>query len=400
MFEHGVPPVTYVHPWTQPFEDRFAALRRAGTRVAYYYHEPDSSTFRYRCYNMAQAVNALLPGVSAAHFVQEDGSALDRVVDAADILVVCRARYTDRLNRLITRARGLGRRVIYDIDDLVFDTRFAHQVLTTLDQEPSDAAMDHWFAYFGRLGATMRLCDQVTVTNQQLAARVEEFAACPTRVIPNFMNREQLEVSERVLNAKRASGFRSSGPVLLGYFSGTPTHNRDFGLIAPTLARLLDSDERLGIRLVGFLDDLGPLARHRARISHAPLQDFVNLQRLIGEVELNLVPLQDNAFTNCKSNLKYFEAGVTGTVTVASTTIPYCGAIEDGRNAFLARTQAWEETLTRALAALDEYACIAERACEHSLAHYGWQVQANALEAALLAPCPPPTSRKDAHGPH
>jgi glycosyltransferase involved in cell wall biosynthesis len=117
-------------------------------------------------------------------------------------------------------------------------------------------------------------------------------------------------------------------------------------------------------------------------------------------VELNLVPLQDNAFTNCKSNLKYFEAGVTGTVTVASTTIPYCDAIEDGSNAFLARTQAWEETLARALAALDEYACIAERACEHSLAHYGWQAQADALEAALLAPCPPPTSRKDAHGPH
>ena len=64
-------------------------------------------------------------------------------------------------------------------------------------------------------------------------------------------------------------------------------------------------------------------ARVPERIEVCPLQDFVNLQRLIGEVEINIVPLQDNAFTNCKSELKYFEAAIVETVTVATPTYTF-----------------------------------------------------------------------------
>ena len=385
MFRHQVAEARYRDPWDVPFEDRFATLRKAEIRVAYYYHQPDNSTFRYRCYNMAQAVNALLPGVSASHFSLDDGSRLDRVVEAADILVVCRARYTDGLNRMITRAKGLGRRVLYDIDDLVFDPRYVHLVINTLDQEITEEAWDHWFAYIGRLGATLRLCDRVIVTNETLAAGVLAFDGRPARIVPNFMNREQLDISRRIFDAKRAANFASTGPIELGYFSGTPTHNRDFQMIAPALAQLLDRDKRLCLRLVGFLDLGDSLRRHDKRIMRAPLQDFVNLQRLIGGTEINLVPLQDNAFTNCKSTLKYFEAGATGSVSVASPTAPYQNAIKDGCNAYLAQAHQWESKLTAVLADLESYASVAERAHEDSVARYGWPAQAAALEAALLA---------------
>ncbi len=385
MFPHEVAEARYRDPWDIPFEDRFAALRKSKTRIAYYYHQPDNSTFRYRCYNMAQAINALLPGVSASHFSLDDGPGLDRVIEAADILVVCRARYTDALNRMITRAKGLGRQVFYDIDDLVFDPRYVHLVINTLDQEITEEAWDHWFAYIGRLGATMRLCDRVIVTNETLAAGVLSFDGRPARVIPNFMNREQLDISRRIFDAKRGASFASAGPIELGYFSGTPTHNRDFQMIAPALAQLLDRDERLCLRLVGFLDLGDALRRHDKRITRYPLQDFVNLQRLIGETEINLVPLQDNAFTNCKSTLKYFEAGATGSVSVASPTVPYQNDIKDGCNAYLAQAHQWEGKLTAVLADLGAYASVAGRAYEDSITRYGWQAQAAALEAALLA---------------
>jgi len=385
VFLHDVPAAEYSDPWALPFTDRFARLRQGSTRVAYYYHHLDNSTFRYRCYNMAQVLGALVPGVSAAWFSAADADGLDRVVDAADILVICRARYTDRLNRMVHRARGLGRRVVYDIDDLVFDTDYAHLVMNTLAQEPTEEAWEHWFAYFARLGATLKLCDRVIVTNDYLADRVRAFAAKDTRIVPNFLNREQLDLSRRIHDAKAASGYARDGHLHVGYFSGTPTHARDFEIIAPALARLLDAIPEMVLRLVGFLDPPPILDRHAARIERLPLLDFVNLQRAIGSTELNLVPLQDNAFTNCKSELKYFEAGIVGTVTIASPTFTYRAAIHDGQNGYLARAHEWEYKLACLTDRFGAYAGVAEQAFEDSVARYAWTAQPPAIAAALLA---------------
>ena len=114
------------------------------------------------------------------------------------------------------------------------------------------------------------------------------------------------------------------------------------------------------------------------------LQDFVNLQQLIGSVEVNLVPLQDNIFTNCKSELKYFEAGVTGTVTIASPSFTLARAIEDGENGYIARSFEWHEKLEYVLDNMDSYAVMAEKAFLHSEENYCWENQVDRIEATLF----------------
>ena len=64
----------------------------------------------------------------------------------------------------------------------------------------------------------------------------------------------QQAVSAELYEAKRNSGFRSDGTITIGYFSGSPTHNRDFAVAAPALARLMDEDPRIRLRVVGFLE--------------------------------------------------------------------------------------------------------------------------------------------------
>ena len=384
MFVAEVPHAPYRDPWLEEFEDRFARLRRGDVRVAYYYHHPDNSTFRYRCYNMAQVIEGGMTGVSAAHFCAADAEGLERVIDAADVLVICRARYTDKLNRMAYRARGLGRRVVYDIDDLVFDPDYAHLVMNTLAQEPTEEGWEHWFAYFARLGATMKLCDRVVVTNDYLAERARAYAGQDVRVVPNFINREQLDLSHRLFEAKRASGWARDHRIHVGYFSGTPTHAKDFEIVAGAMAHLMDRRPEVMLRRVGFLDPPECLSRHAVRIDRVPLLDFVNLQRAMGAVEINIVPLQDNAFTNCKSELKYFEAGAVGTVTVASPTFTYRSSIQDSQNGYLARTHEWEATLDRLLDGFDGYGKTAEQAFEDSVGRYAWTRQGPAIAAALL----------------
>jgi len=87
-----------------------------------------------------------------------------------------------------------------------------------------------------------------------------------------------------------------------------------------------------------FNDDLRD---YRSRVEFVPFQDFINLQAVIGATEVNIVPLQDNPFTNCKSELKYFEAAVVGTVTIASPIYSFASAIDDGANGYLANSYEW-----------------------------------------------------------
>src|SRR5262249_61039712 len=123
----------------------------------------------------------------------------------------------------------------------------------------------------------------------------------------------------RAPRAHAAAGFHGRGGLPFGFFSGPPSHNRDFEIISGVLRRLLADDPRLHVRVVGYLDLKGELRHYQDRIERHPLCDFLNLQRLIGSTEVNLVPLQDNTFTQCKSELKYFEAGLVGTVTSSSS---------------------------------------------------------------------------------
>jgi hypothetical protein len=149
---------------------------------------------------------------------------------------------------------------------------------------------------------------------------------------------------------------------------------------------LLAENDRLHVRVVGFLDLKGRI-EEQDRIERHPLCDFLNLQRLIGSTEINPVPLQDNIFTQCKSELKYFEAGIVGTVASPSYTLR--SAIQDGVNGHLANE--WESKLRLALEHLEgsgaRYAEMAERVAAHSLECYRWE-QLPVIHAALLNPPP------------
>ena len=386
-----IAPIAYQHPWTATLTDRLITLGSKDRRIAYFYEQPDTTIFRYRVLNMLQAVNAASDlGISASWFSRQDLSHADRFIDRADALVICRARYDASVGRMIARARARGLPVFFDVDDLIFDSEYINLVLDTSDEQyESEIVWDHWFAHVGRLGATLRACDAVIVTNQFLADRVKAFAPhLPTSIVPNFLNQAQQEVSRELYAAKKNSGWARDGKVLVGYFSGTPTHNRDFKIVANALTSLLDDNPDVSVRVVGFLEPTGPLLRHRDRIEFHPQQDFLNLQRLVSEVEVNIAPLQDNPFSNCKSELKYFEAAAVGTLTVASPTFAFRNAIRDGENGFLANAQEWDSRLRLALHAVrdsQEYARLVAAACRDAEENYSWSVHAGTIAETIFS---------------
>jgi glycosyltransferase involved in cell wall biosynthesis len=382
-------PSAYEHAWNLSLKERLSMLAQGRYRVAYYYPQGDTGTFRYRAYNMVQVLNEQPQEVSSAYFFHADLTRIDDIAASANMLVVCRARYEYQVARLIEHFKKQGKKVLFDIDDLAFNTDYAHLLMQSLDVNFDDPAVwDNWFAYISRLGQTMRMCHGAIATGSLLAQRITEFVDFDVRIIPNFLNREQTTISKAVLKAKQA--LASQCPVAqrdalyLGYFSGTASHNRDFALIGHALKELLATHRQWRLALVGHIDPPSQLLDFSDRIDRYPFQDYVNLQRLIGAVDINLMPLQCNAFTECKSELKYFEAAAVGTLGVASPVGSFATAIHHGRTGWLAQLHQWTHLLEQAMSeVLQPRLQITQQALQDAHFRYGWQAQRSSILSAL-----------------
>jgi glycosyltransferase involved in cell wall biosynthesis len=390
VFVSVAPALDYVDPWLSSLDDRLRQLAAQPRRIAYFYEYPDASTFRYRVFNpcLTLAANRAC-GVSGAWFAHRDLHADDSFIDVADALVICRARYNSGIARMVARARARGIPVLFDCDDLVFDIGRVHLLLDSLNLEQSrESVWDGWFASTARIGATMSLCDAVIATNRYLAERVSEYEPRQrTAIVPNYLNPDQQELSQGYHRAKQDSNWARDARIHIGYFSGSPTHARDFAIVAPAIYRLLARDSRIVLRVVGFFNPGQEFRRYRDRIEFYPLQDFLNLQRLIAEVEINIAPLQDNTFTNCKSELKFFEAAICGTLTLATPTFSFRNSIAHGKTGFLVPSHAWDLALAEAVAIVEDksrYEAIATAASEHVKGAYGWDCHAHTITRAVF----------------
>lgn len=385
MHRIATPQAPYTDPWLQPLAQRLRQLHQGTKRVAYYYESANNSTFRYRAYNMCQVLNdAPEAGVSASYFFRDDLHAIDQLADSADRLVICRSGFDQDVARLLACFRARGKPVHFDCDDFVFNTDYTQLLVQSLDLDASDPRVwDDWFGMMGRMGQTLRQCDAGITTNPTLAQQMAHYSGKPVAVAPNFMNREQLDMSTAVFEEKQRACFQGDGTLCLGYFSGSPSHKNDFAIAEPALATLLAELPQLRLMMVGYIEPGPALAAFADRIIRQPFHDYVNLQRLISSVDFNLMPLQSNAFTDCKSELKYFEAAAVGTLSIASPAPNHRACITHGSNGYLSRAHQWTRTIREAIDRMADYPVMAVAAREHALQHYSWTQQREAILRAL-----------------
>lgn len=359
-----------IEPWTLGVEERrriFEEAKKSGKKIALYYDkELDVSTFRYRVFNVFQATQRSKKW-QAVFFVRNEMEVIEELLPESDILVLGRqARWDGAMKKLIGLARRKKKPVLLDLDDLVFDKKYLHVVMNTIGNLCN---LDYWIPYFNDINETGKHCDGFIVTNDYLGERISGTFSKPYKVIRNSLNDEQVAASEAYLGMKdelMEPGFT------IGYFGGTPTHVNDLDVALPELLAFLEDFPDARLEIVGYMDfddRVGSFLRD-GRIRFKPFVDFRKLQRLMAAVQANIAPLVVNEFTNCKSELKFFEAGAVETTTIASPTYTFKKAISDGGNGFLAQPGEWYEKLRYVYENPEKNREIAKKAREYALKHY------------------------------
>ena len=337
-------------PWNIPLEQRIKTVLSAvnkGRNVALMvYERADTSTFRYRCYNVYQ-ITSCGPWQSVFFFMHEL-DAVEKLLGKCRLLILTRVKWSYPLNNLVGTAKRAGIPVLFDVDDLVCNTQYLPLLTNTLNVHfGAEVDYDFWFAYVARNEAAAILADGFITTNPFLGGKLSERFGKPYQVIINSLNEEQLRISEQC--RKKKSQQNNNGPFTIGYFSGTPSHINDFRMVYRELLQLLEDFPEMVLQVVGFMEfpqEMQPMIQKK-RITFTPLVDFMELQRLVAQVDVNIVPLVHNTFTNCKSELKFFEAAVVDTVTVATPTYTYEHSVRQGETGFLCSQGQWYDTIAR-----------------------------------------------------
>lgn len=336
-------------PWSIPLETRIQTVLSAasqGRKIALLvYREADTSTFRYRCYNVYQITK--IGKWQSVYFFLNELNYIEKMLDMCDLIILSRVQWNYPLDSLIKSARKKEKPVLFDVDDLVCHISYLPLLTNTLNVHfGSEVDYDFWFAYVSRHQAVASQVDGFITTNPFLGQMLTKMFNKPYRVIINSLNNEQLMVSEQCREKKKNTAYRL--PFTIGYFSGTPSHINDFRVIYQELIQLLEDFPDIILQVVGFMEfpkEMHELIKKK-RVQFTPLVDFMELQRLVAQVDVNIVPLVRNTFTNCKSELKFFEAAAVDTVTVATPTYTYEHSIQHGETGFLCNQGQWYDTIT------------------------------------------------------
>lgn len=306
---------------------------------------------RAHIYRVKNPVDALSRSGQHAHWLTLEAAVSSRnaVADAAAI-VVHRCQWSPALEGLYRQARNAGVRVIYDIDDRVFEPELIDQGQVDFIRRMDLPQQREWRQRFQRYREALMAADAALVPTPALADAVTAVGvACAIK--PNGMSPETLSLAAHWRAHSLATGGTGQARTpRLGYASGTATHEADFATVVEPLIAFLDANPDWCLTLIGSLD-CAELARHIApeRIERRPLVEHINLGFELARLTANLAPLEpDNAFCAGKSPLKWFEAAACGVPTLASGSGAFAQWIEHGTDGLLARnTGEWQTNLGR-----------------------------------------------------
>lgn len=244
---------------------------------------------------------------------------------AADVLVLQRGMCARSL-ALMQHMRASGGRVVYEIDDLLFDAAAHLRDHRQLVERSALVLKALWQA------------DAVTTTTERLAAMLRPLAR-RVALAPNFAPPQPPQAGARRPHAPLTLLLAASDHV-------------EAAFLAPAVARVQDA--RPGALRVVCIGPVAEVFRGSGALVQAlpllPRGDFLDF--IASQLNpLLAIPLDGSNFSACKSAVKFFDAAAVGVPVMCSRRPPYADVVVDGVTGMLVddTVGAWERALLQAL---------------------------------------------------
>jgi len=313
------------------------ALRKGKTAV-FLYNPVNASANRFRIFTLLPELRKL----GWTCFALDYRHASLAIVGRADILSICRLEQSSLMLDIVEGAKACGAKVIYDIGDLIFDSRYFSE-FALMRTDPQRANFVHKQSH--NIQLLMKMVDGFTLSTASLDASVAAFGK-PTEVVANSLSTEIL-ARFAVQPSRRVDGLLN-----IVYSSETDTDSPDFGECFAALATVLPEFPQTVLHIAGpmTLPDTASAALLAQTRQHGSMS-YLAMNNFLHAMDINLAPLSPSPFNDAKSELKIVEAALHLVPTIASPSATYGAAITPWKTGVLAANQAdWTDALRKMVA--------------------------------------------------
>ena len=241
--------------------------------------------------------------------------------------------WTAKVNEAITLAKKLNKKVIFDVDNLLIDTKYTNMIpfiksLSIKEKKLFDENIV-------RIGKTLKLCDFAVTTTKVLAKELKHYIS-NVFINPDVVNEEMWKISYDIL--KKENDKKMKDHLIIGYWNENILLNSNFDMIKPVLLKILKEFKNVEILFFGELNysvNYKNYKEFQLQINYKEVTNLKKLLQIISNVDIILAPLENNIFNAAQNEIKWVEAALVKVPTVASNFGVFKQVIKDKETGIL-----------------------------------------------------------------
>jgi len=334
----------------------------------------ENGSYRYRVLNLKEQLD--YAGIKSK-IVTNLNSVTKMANGVKKLLILHRVAWDSEISSVVKFAKKNSIPLVYDIDDYVFDPKINKLVRGV--EVLSDEQKKEYSLSVERYRRALLSCD-FAMTSTAFLKEVIEKEGIPSFVHRNALSNEQTEISEKIKDKSN-----KSNEIIIGYFSGTHTHNYDFLECSEAIMEILEEFKNVKLLIVGPLDLPDNFRKFSNQIIRKELVPWRKLPNLLAGIDINLAPLEmNNPFCEAKSELKFFEAGIVKVPTIASPNESFRNLIRNYENGFLASNKSeWLRFLKEIIENGELRKKIADKSLKETYEKYTLKSRKNEIKSLL-----------------
>lgn len=250
-------------------------------------------------------------------------------------VVVYRISDYEKMKKLKNKIQKCQTSLYYDIDDYIFNYQAIKDIGFLKGKE-----YRNYENYTNQIRKCMEISDGYIVSTESLKRVIEN--QFPNKEVIVNRNVASMEMTISSLTLEKVQ----KDYITIGYFSGTKTHNDDFESIKEELISIMRQNKKVHLLIGGQIELPADFNEVKDQVETFKFVSWQELPHLISKADINLMPLENTIFHECKSENKWMEAALVNVPTTASWNRELALVIHDGEDGFLCKnSEEWTEKL-------------------------------------------------------
>ena len=288
---------------------------------------------KYRILQKVEYLNSIGINCTFSHWLDVPRSL--NVLQFASLVIFYRIPHTKLTSSYIDECTRLGVKFGYDIDDPVFDLGIysSNINLNFISHKEKQSILSGVASY----ASIIRQMDFVITSTPAMRTHLRELTSKDIFLWRNLLDSETLNAAyiyNKISGDKKKQD--PSKKFIINYASGSRAHEADFATAIQSLHKILDEFPHVHLNVMGFCAMSSKLSSHFPnQVSHTKFKDYVSYIGEIAEGHLNIIPLVQDDFNDCKSAIRYLEASLMHVPTLVSAIGDFVNLIDNGINGML-----------------------------------------------------------------